>query len=62
MSKFFIRVYRMDILSGIPKSEKGEARLKIPRRDAKAAMEMASRINYLISELHFNEDDRTGGL
>ncbi|MDB4286327.1 hypothetical protein N9933_03405 [bacterium] len=62
VSKFFIRVYRIDILEGIPGNEKGEVKLKIPRRDAKAAIEMASRISYLVSELHFNDSEHSGGL
>lgn len=61
-SKVIIRVLRLGMLNDVPGTEKGEAVIRIRRKERATAEAMISRINLRISELGLDPHERGDGL
>ena len=57
-TKVIIRVLRLDLLNEVPGTEKGEAVLKIRRKERSTAETLISKINLRISELGLDPHER----
>jgi len=61
-TKLIIRVFNLGMLNDVPGTEKGEAIIKIRRKERKTAEALISKINLRISELGLDPHERGDGL
>ena len=61
-TKLIVRVLKLGTLNEIPGTEKGEAILKLRRKERKTAETLISKINFRISELGLDPHERGEGL
>ncbi len=54
-----ISVNRLSLLADLPNADRGEVKLKLRRKDKDMAFQIESRIQYLMSEMQLDPEDRT---
>lgn len=54
-----ISVNRLSLLAELPNADRGEVKLKLRRKDKDLAFQIESRIQYLMSEMQLDPEDRT---
>jgi hypothetical protein len=54
-----LSVNRLSLLADLPNADRGEVKLKLRRKDKDMAFQIESRIQYLMSEMQLDPEDRT---